>query len=379
MADTDLSLFAACLPGLEPLLLGELEELGVRGAQIVPGGVEFTGGCRELYRANLCAGVATNVLLRLESFTCRHLAQLRARAERAPWQQAIGPGQPFALRVSCKQSKLYHSGAVGERIAKAITASCGGVHAEDDPDALTIAVRVHRDVVSLSFDTSGEPLHRRGWRLQTGKAPLREDLARALLLATGWSRDTMLVDPMAGSGTIAIEAACMARGLAPGRLRSFAFQRSALFDDALWSSVRADAEQQALDAAPAMILASDRDAGGVEAAAANAARAGVADDIQLSRAAFSAAPVLAGELAADARGALICNPPHGKRIGNHHALRDLYAALGNRVSELPAAWKVGLLVADRRLALRSGLNLSTAFLVSHGGVKVRALTGAAGG
>lgn len=378
VADTELSLFAACLPGLEPWLQREVEELGASDVRAVPGGVEFVGKRREMYRANLGSGIATQVLVRLDSFTCRHLAQLRNRAERAPWREVLAAGQPFALRAHCRQSKLYHSGAVAERVAAAIASSCGAEPVKDNSDVPTIAVRVHRDVVSLSFDTSGEPLHRRGWRLQTGKAPLREDLARALLLSADWDPATMLVDPMAGSGTIAIEAAGLARRLAPGRLRSFAFENTALFDAELWASVRDDAASRALDSAPARIFASDRDAGVVEAAAANAERAGVRADLELSCQPFSAAPVLSGETAADARGALVCNPPHGHRVGNQHKLRDLYDALGHRVRDLPAEWKVALLVADRRLALHSGLALSTGFLASHGGTKVRAMIGTAG-
>jgi len=380
---TPLQMFAACLPGLEELLLAELRDLGAPSLESVPGGVAFGGGQRELYRANLCSGLATHVLLRLAEFPCRHVAQLRKKAADVPWGDLFARGQSFAVRATCKRSKLYHSGAVAERVALAIAETCGAEPvappAPGNKVAVpVVAVRVHEDVVSISFDTSGEPLHRRGWRLQVSKAPLREDLARALLLATTWDPATMLVDPMTGSGTIAIEAATLARGLAPGRLRSFAFENTALCDPRRLAAMRDELAEQARDSGPAVIFASDRDSGAVESARANATRAGVADDLELTCAPLRGAPLLCGEPAPGPHGALVCNPPHGRRVGDQAKLRNLYQSLGQLAQALPDTWRVGLCVADRRLALRTGLQLATAFLTGHGGQKVRAMVGSAG-
>lgn len=370
-----LSLFASCLPGLEPLLRRELAALGLEELAETRGGIAFTGGSDQIYRANLCSGLASHVLLRIAEFPCKHLAQLRRKADQLPWRDLFGPGQRFAVRATTRRAKLYHSGAVAERIAAAVAQATGAQLAESPrADDLVVHVRVHKDVVTLSIDTSGTPLHRRGWRLQTAKAPLREDLARALLLASGWAPRTPLVDPMTGSGTIAVEAATLARNLPPGRGRSFAFEKMPLCDADQLAALRADLDARASATAPAPIHASDRDRGAIEAAQANAERAGVRADIEFATAPLRGAAYLSGRPAPPAAGALVCNPPYGRRLGRSDKLVALYQSLGHAASQL-AGWRVGLCAADRRLALRSGLELETGFLTGHGGLKVRALVG----
>jgi len=375
---TPWTLFAACLPGLEELLLEELAPLGARRLQVVAGGVQCQGDLSVLYRINLCSGLASHVLLRLARFRAVHLAQLQKHADRWPWEELFEGGHRFSVRAVCRRSKLYHSGAVAERVARAVTRRSGALVVSDPagPDpAPVVAVRLFEDTAVLSLDASGEPLHRRGWRLQTGKAPLREDLARALLLASGWNRLAMLLDPMMGSGTLPIEAALLARGLAPGRLRAFAFQDTRLFDAALFERMRNELDQRALPRSPALIFGSDRDTGALEAARGNAARAGVLEDLRLECAPLGRAPILRGEPPPDEAGWLVTNPPHGRRIGDPRKLRNLYQSLGQAGRRLPAGWTAALCVADRRLALATGWPLATSFLSSHGGVKIRAMVG----
>jgi putative N6-adenine-specific DNA methylase len=374
-----LEMFAACAPGLEGMLRAELVQLGVAHPVPTAGGIAFAGGLRDLYRTNLESGLATHVLLRVARFPSRHVAHLRKRAAAVPWGEVLAVGQPFVVRATSRQSKLYHTGAVAERVALAIAETSGAVPAPAaDDTAVEVVVRVLADMVTISVDTSGAPLHRRGYRLATGKAPLREDLARALLLTAPWDPATPLVDPMAGAGTIPIEAALLARRLAPGRLRGFAFQRLSLHDPALLAEVIAAAEARALPRAPAPIFGSDRDAGAVAAAVANAARAGVRADVELTCAPLRGAPVLCGTPPAAARGAVVTNPPFGRRVGDAQRLRNLYQALGHAVRRLPPEWRIALCAADRRLALRTGLPLRSAFLTTHGGIRVRALCAAAG-
>ena len=383
------NLFAACLPGLEALLRAELGPLGASRLQVVAGGVQFQGDLALLYRVNLCSGLASQVLIRLARFRVVHLAQLQKLAEAVAWEELFEPGQSYAVRAVCRRSKLYHSGAVAQRVVSAIAKRSGAVPvsgasgAPDDSGAsgvvgdLTpvVAVRLFEDTAVLSLDTSGEPLHRRGWRLESSKAPLREDLARAQLLVAGWNGQAMLVDPMMGSGTLLIEAALLARGLPPGGRRSFAFQRSKLFDAALFESLKRDLEGSALPRSPVLICGSDRDAGALQAAQGNAARAGVLEDLRLECAPLRGAPVLSGDPPPEAVGWLVSNPPHGRRIGDPRKLRNLYQALGQAGRRLPAGWTASLCVADRRLALSTGWPLSTGFLSSHGGVKIRVMVG----
>ena len=236
-------------------------------------------------------------------------------------------------------------------------------------------MRIESNRCTISLDTSGTPLHRRGWRLRAGKAPLREDLAHALVLASGWDKTCPLLDPMCGSGTILIEAATLARRLAPGRLRSFAVEHTLLHDAALLAELRAQADHRALDRLDFQLLGSDRDAEVLPAAQENAERAGVLEDLTLRRSSLSTClDELPGPAAPGPQGALVTNPPYGRRLGANSALPALYRTLGNVARQLPPAWCVALAAADRRLALRSGLDLHTAFLADSGGLKIRALT-----
>jgi putative N6-adenine-specific DNA methylase len=224
---------------------------------------------------------------------------------------------------------------------------------------------------TISLDSSGAPLHRRGWRLEPGRAPLREDLARALLIASDWDRNSPLLDPMMGSGTILIEAAALARGLAPGRMRTFAFEQFAMHDADLLSAVKSAAAQSARPDLPFRIFGSDRDSGALRMTVANAERAGVRADLEVREAQLSTAHEVLTSPAE--RGALVTNPPYGMRLDNPAALVKLYRALGDLARRLPPTFRVAIAAADRRLALRTGLPLESAFLADSGGLKIRAL------
>ncbi|TLN04239.1 class I SAM-dependent RNA methyltransferase, partial [bacterium] len=210
-------LFAVCAPGLEPFTTAELSALGIQpGAAVADGeegGVTFQGGLREIYRANLHLRTASRVLLRFGQFYAAAFSELRKKASRLPWEDVLNPQQPVALRVTCHQSKLYHSGAVAERVAAAINDRFGQAvevakfdETSAEPPAL-IVVRLVNNQCSISLDTSGAHLHRRGYRQAVAKAPLRETLAAGLLFAAGWDGTTPLLDPFCGSGTIPIEGA----------------------------------------------------------------------------------------------------------------------------------------------------------------------------
>ena len=372
----DFELFASCLPGLEPLLLEELKRLGVREPRPLAGGVAFAGEMAEVYRVNLWSGLASHVLLRIARFHVRHLPQLKTQTGRVEWGKYLRPGVPVAVNASCKRSKIYHSGAVEGRVTAAVAASLGATSDDDtqSPGA-NLRVRMFEDECSISLDTSGEPLHRRGWRLSTAKAPLREDLAHALILASGWDLCSPLLDPFMGSGTIPVEAAALAQGMPPGRGRRFGFEQCALFDEGAWKKEQQAAEARRKENANVAVFGSDRDAGAVASAEANAARAGVSEGLTLVHAAISDAPILGDPASAGPRGAVVTNPPFGKRVGANKDLLPLYQTLGQRLVALPLGWRCAILAAERRLALRTGLPLKSAFLTSHGGLKVNAMVG----
>ena len=382
MPPTSLPFFAAGAPGLEPLVLSELRALRVAGAREEEGGVAFGGGDRALYTAHLHLRTASRVLVRVATFHADSFAELERRGEKVEWERWLGGGVAADFRVTCRKSRLYHSDAVAERLVRAAAKRVGaevpvaaGVADEEDEGAeegsasQRFVVRLVRDELALSVDASGALLHRRGYRQAIAKAPLRETLAAAALLGSGWTPDRPLLDPMCGAGTIAIEAAMIARGIAPGLARAahadgFAFMRWPGFDAALLERLTSEARAAVREAAPAPILASDRDAGAVEAARANAERAGVAADVVIEQRALSALPPV------PPGGWIVTNPPYGARVGERGPLRALYARLGDIVAGLDG-WSLALLSADRVLEGQLKLPLTDRWASTNGGIAVR--------
>ena len=366
-------LFAACQPGLEPLLTGELKALGIEGRP-QGGGVAFTGDVRTVMEAGLWLGTASHVLMRIAQFPCRALGELQRKAALLPWLQLLRPRVPVEVTATTRGSRIYHTGAAIERIENAITAAMGerlGTPHPDDQIVARVHVRFRDDICTLSIDATSTPLHRRGYRLEGAKAPLREDLAHALVLASGFRGAEALFDPFCGSGTIAIEAAALAAGLAPGRLRPPPLQQLDLFEPDVWQQVHSAPTRPRGKAA---IAAIDRDAGAIKAATANAERAGVAAAIEFRTGAFTTHPWLQ-EGGAPAGGVMVTNPPFGLRVPKADGLLPLYQTLGHRAPRLGASWKVAILAHDVRLARRTGLSLHAAFTTRHGGLSVSAMVG----
>jgi putative N6-adenine-specific DNA methylase len=369
-AESGFEIFLVAAPGLESVLAEEAREAGFADAAPTPGGVTLRGGWPEVWRANLMLRGAARVLARVASFRALHLAQLDKRARRVPWAEILRPDVPVKVEAACARSRIYHAGAAAERLKRAIRESVGArgpSTADDDP--VRIMARIDDDLCTISVDTSGAPLHKRGFKQATAKAPLRETLAALCLRACGYRGDEPVIDPMCGSGTFPIEAAEIAAGMAPGRERSFAFERLATFDPGAWAATRA-----ALPAprpAPPWVLGFDRDAGAVEASRANAARAGVDRIATFARQPVSAlAPPQA--LADAPPGLVIVNPPYGGRIGDKDDLRALYGALGATLRARFAGWRVGLVTSEPGLAAATGLPFSPPGPpITHGSLKVR--------
>ncbi len=369
-----LSVFAVTAPGLEPICAAELTALGVRG-RAEDGGVAWKGDIESVARANLWLRTASRVVVRVAEFRAKAFFELELNAKKIAWATYVRPGSSVEFRVTCRKSKLYHSDAVAQRFADAVTRAVRGAQvakpsaqededSEDTPHQLFIVRFVH-DVCTVSVDTSGVLLHRRGYRQQIAKAPLRETLAAATLLAGGWDGSVPLTDPMCGSGTLPIEGAMIARRLAPGRNRDFAFRHWPGVDEALWTRVLTEAREQELPSSLVRIEAFDRDAGAIEAARANAERAGVAGDIE-----FAVQPISAiGD--AVSTGLVALNPPYGVRVGETERLRNLYAQLGNVLRKHREGWRVAMLSADRKLEQQTGLDLSPVLSTKNGGIPVR--------
>jgi putative N6-adenine-specific DNA methylase len=231
-----------------------------------------------------------------------------------------------------------------------------------------VVARLVHDRLTLSVDAAGEHLHRRGWRLATAKAPLREHLAAAVVLASGWDAATPFVDPCCGSGTLAIEAALLARSMAPGLTRSFAAERWPSLPPGTFEVARARAAA-AVRTPAAPIFASDHLDGAVRAAAANAERAGVADLVEVRRQDVADLRPPAGP------GALVTNPPYGMRVGPGRDLTELYRTIGGVARARLPGWLVAVLTVPGPLGPATGLPVAPVLTTTTGGTRVTLLAG----
>lgn len=382
-AEADLlDLFAVTAPGLEEVCANELRTLGIAGV-MDDGGVAWRGDLRSLYRANLESRTASRIVARLGEFRARTFGELERHAARLPWQRCLASGAVVKLRVTCRKSKLYHEGAVAERIATVLAEQAGaraatrnGTSDDDDDDntgTQLLVVRCFRDAFTISADASGSLLHQRGYRQALARAPLRETIAAAMLLAAGWRATTSLLDPLCGSGTIPIEAALMARRIPPGLAnagllpRRYAFETWPGFDDPLWADIVSTARAAVRPEAGVALTGADRHGGAIAAAHANAERAGVAKQITFVRRTLSSTDAQPGP------GHLVTNPPYGVRVGDRRQLHALYGALGRLAVERLPDWTVAMLSADARLDAATGLPLRELLHTRNGGIPVRLL------
>jgi putative N6-adenine-specific DNA methylase len=370
MAQTYLATIA---PGLEDVLLEEVRELGGKRARVLRGGVEFEGTHRVCYGMLLRLRTANGLWLRLDAFRARDRPELYNKARRFGWERVLKADQPFFVRAAAHQSRLIHTGLIAETVGQALVdhfvedlrQKAPRLADEREQAGQVVLARLDEDRCELSLDGAGELLHRRGWRTRIGPAPLRETLAAAMLRLAGWKPGVPLVDPMCGSGTIVIEAAQLASGVAAGLGRAFAAQQWANFNEALWNELASEAEQARRDAAP-MHFGFDLDAGIVDGARLNAAAAGVEGACQF----------VAGDVAdlvppVDVPGIVVCNPPYGARI----AAGDAVAQLLERFARSFAGWKLVMMLPAEQTPRHRGLTLRPLAGFDNGGIAVQVWEG----
>jgi putative N6-adenine-specific DNA methylase len=356
-----LDIFLVATPGLEQALLQEATSAHFVDAKIVAGGVTIKGGWPDVWRANLELRGTGRVLARLGTFPAVHLSQLDKRARKFPWGQFLRKDVPLRVEATCRKSKIYHGGAAAQRVATAINEDFGATI--DDAADVVIKVRIEHDFCTISVDTSGDMLHKRGHKEAIAKAPIRETLAAMFLQQCGFVGGEPVVDPMCGSGTFIIEAAEVAAGLKPGRSREFAFEHLAGFDKAAWQAMQQDGGATATSQ---RFYGSDRDAGAIRAAKANAERAGVSAITAFHQHSISDLKAPEGP-----PGLVIVNPPYGTRIGDKTPLHALYAKMGQTLLHQFKGWRVGIVTTDVALAKSTRLPFKVKPPpVNHGGLKV---------
>jgi putative N6-adenine-specific DNA methylase len=354
-------IFLVASPGTEATLCSEAKSLNFAGARQVNGGVTVHGGWPEVWRANLELRGCTRVLARVGAFHAGHLAQLDKLARKFPWGEFLRRDVPVSVEVTCRKSRIYHAGAAAQRIETAIREELkAGI---SDGADVSIKARFENNLCTISIDTSGDSLHKRGHKEAVGKAPMRETLATHFLRRCRFDGRETVVDPMCGSGTFGIEAAEVALGLKPGRGREFAFEQLKGFDAAVWQGMRADVRPKET---AFRFFGSDRDAGAIRMSEANAERAGVSAHTHFQLQAVSDLTPPDG-----ASGLVIVNPPYGTRIGDKKPLYALHAALGQTLKSRFAGWRVGLVTTEVSLAKATGLPFGPPDIpVNHGGLRV---------
>lgn len=360
---TRYSAYAITAPGLEPITGAELEALG-HSIRSETGGIAFQADPTQLVTANLELRTASRILVRIAQFDARAFHDLELRAKRIPWEAYVARGTAVRFRVTSHKSRLFHQDAIAQRMMESVEHRVGAGGSGEQ----LFVVRIAHDNCIVSADSSGALLHRRGYRIEAGQAPMRETLAAAMLLGIGWDGSEPLLDPFCGSGTIPIEAGLIARRIAPnldrGEKGEFACLRWPAFDKASVGLVLDRARENVLPALGVPITGSDRDGDVILAARANAARAGLTGiDFQVQS--------LSAVVPPDAPGWIVTNPPYGVRIGEQKRLRALYAQLGNLMRTRFAGWKLAMLEYQREIRRFTGLTMEERLATRNGGIRVK--------
>ncbi|MDF7676459.1 THUMP domain-containing protein [Neisseriaceae bacterium ESL0693] len=339
------ALFITCPRGLETILTQELANLGGQKIQSRDGGVAAQGDLATVYRINLYSRVASRVLIQLTHAKFSHEQDIYQIASQIHWPEWFNVNQHFKIHVEGKHARVNSLNFAALKVKDALCDVFRQQHnARPSVEKFHPDVRIHvfieQDTLAIYLDTSGEALFKRGYRQETGEAPLRENLAAGLLLLAGYDGSQPFLDPFCGSGTLAIEAALIACNRAPGIDRSFGFEQLKNYDAALWSALHQKA-QQTQHPATVAITGSDIDAGQIKLAQNNARHAEVASYIQWQR------QDVRDSRPNGTQGILISNPPYGVRLSEIQQLHALYPQLGSWLKQYFAGWLIGLFTADR--------------------------------
>ena len=339
------SFFATAPRGLEELLLKEVSSFSATEPKALPGGVSFSGGWEVCYRVNVHSRIASRVLWRVAEFPYRNEQEVYAAAKALDWPRFFGVERSIRVNVTAQKSPLKSLEFATLRIKDAVCDRFrDALGRRPDVSKERPDVRIHCFLEEgrgfLYLDTSGEPLFKRGWRAESGEAPLRENLAAGIVLLTGWKPDEPLLDPMCGGGTFLAEAAAMARRRAPGQKRLFGFEKLKVFDPKAFQSVKGESEQTP---ETPRLFGSDTDPEALKAARRNLAAAGVERWVKLEQ-----ADILTRSAPAPS-GVMIANPPYGERMGSADELAAFYPKLGDALKRNFAGWRCFFFTADMRL------------------------------
>jgi len=369
-----MEIFAAVTPGLEPVVAEEIRALAGRPVTEVPGGVCLEGSLEDAAGLVLWARTPAHIRVRLGTVKARSLQELEAGVRRLPWKDFVHPGQRVEVSATLKGARFRRADAAAGKVAQAAAAALKGPRLSHrrPPPPQGVQVRIVGNEATISLNAGGEALHRRGYRKATAKAPIRENLGASLLLAAGWVPGAPLADPMCGAGTFSIEAALMARDRAPGRDRVPPVVHWPSFPKGSWETLRREARKGG-QRVPTSIFTSDRDPGAVRATRENAKRAGVLDDLRLTRADLTERREARPEEGPP--GLVILNPPYGVRVADQQKLHGLYRRLGQGLAARYPGWRLAALATDNALAGRLLPRMESLLHFRNGGIALSLYVG----
>ena len=342
--------FAATAPGLEPLCAAELSALPLTAPRIEEqaGGVAFSGKLNDLYLANLHLRTANRVLMRLAQFRAEGFAALERKLADIPWELYLPSGAPPRVTVTAVKSRLYHTGAVAERVVQSVCNRFGIRGAAPGGPSAHIFVRAVANRFGVSLDSSGDLLYKRGVKTGGGRAPIRETLAAGILYMAGYRPGGLLLDPMCGSGAFVVEAAMMAGRVPAGWFRSFAFVDWPAFSPGKWSYLRRTREEKLGLPETPCVFASDAKDTLVGGLGADLAHRNLSALVHLETRDFfslSAREVYAvvPRRQTEGPGTVVMNPPYGRRLGNEAEARSRYRDIFRKLASDFPGWRFAVI------------------------------------
>lgn len=377
------SFFIAVTPGLEALCLEELQSLSLSTSAFSPekGGIGFEGKLHDCYLLNLHLRTANRVLMRIEGFKASNFTSLEKKLSSVSWELFLTRGAIPAISTSTKHSRLYHKDAIDERVTASILNRANLVEFYEGPKLPAsfpqqIFIRVVDDHFTLSLDSSGELLYKRGLKEHTARAPIRESIAAAALRMAGYKGNEPLLDPMSGSGTFSIEAAMIATKTPPGLFRDFAFMDWPCFGSERWRHIKKESQKDIIELKPFSIIASEKDPELYSALKERIQRFDSSRAITVINMDFF--DIKKKDLPAifNTRepGLVIINPPYGIRLGTKKSGRELFRNIIKKLQSDFGGWRYALFVHDQNL-IREVPFKKSSILLDHGGLKLALLTG----
>jgi len=377
------SFFISTLPGIEQVCFNELSRLGVpmTDALISNGGISFSGRIHDCYVANLNLRTANRILMRLTTFTASNFRQLEKKLSGFPWELYLHQNAGCELNVTSKHSRLIHSDAIADRFKnslenrlKLLTLTAEKNLNSPARQTQQVFVRAENDQFTVSIDSTGELLHKRGLKTQGGKAPVRETIATAILCLAGYQPGAPLIDPMCGSGTFSLEAAMIANHIPAGWYRKFAFMDWPAFKPSRWKHIRREAEKQIQPGSKPLIFATDIDPENTRKLNQVVLKYNLSNTINVFSSDFFDLHPLNIKGMGKQQGLIVLNPPYGRRLGSKNGKDNMFEQICEKLKKDFKGWKAAILVLDKPLLKKIPFKTKT-YDLFHGGLNITLVIG----